>query len=316
VLAAERVGVSFGGNEHDNRSPGALSMMATAGVRGGVRLYLYWNEVQSTRDRWDWSVSDLLLAQAQALGLAVVGGLGYGVPWASTAPWWVFGAAARSHYPPSDYGAWANYVRAAVARYPQVTHWEIWNEPDTRGYWNGTAAQYARLLAVAAAAVHDVNPAATVIFGGLAMGGSSSNLQPNFFAQVLDDPTYPGVASFDVAAVHLYGSNAEAKRRMDYVRGQLSRVGLPARPIWVTETGASSDPAQQPDVRYQGLAGQADWLAMALPAILDQLGAERVFWYTLWDDPTGGAAYASHGLVDGGLAPKPAYDRLRVLLSG
>jgi len=119
--------------------------------------------------------------------------------------------------------------------------------------------------------------------------------------------------SFDVMNFHTYSTQAEMQRTMDYVRSTLARFGVGDRPIWVTETGYSSDPADQAHPGYQGGPGaQARWLQDHLP-YLRQLGAAKVFWFKLYDgseDP--GAAH--HGLLDELLRPKPAYYAYRDLV--
>jgi hypothetical protein len=80
---------------------------------------------------------------------------------------------------------WAAFVYQAVARYRPggaasrevpgwpagrgVRDWEIWNEPDLSFFWSGSAADYARLLRVAAIAARQADPQARILFGGLAI---------------------------------------------------------------------------------------------------------------------------------------------------
>ena len=87
-------------------------------------------------------------------------------------------------YPPTDYTKWADLITAwamhASGRYPDVAArwlWELWNEPDI-GYWNGTAADYAKLYDYTEAALHAALPGA--VLGGPAVAGAGSSFLPQF----------------------------------------------------------------------------------------------------------------------------------------
>jgi len=117
---------------------------------------------------------------------------------------------------------------------------------------------------------------------------------------------------------HHYGSREEARQRMEYVRNALRQVGASDKPIWITETGYSSDPSQQDDPNYRGLEGQAQWLRDMIPYLLTDLGADKVFWYRLYDYPADfnadvGARY--HGLIDNQGNPKPSYFAYKELIA-
>ena len=64
--------------------------------------------------------------------------------------------------------AWARFVQRTAERYPQVLHWEIWNEPDMDIYWGGSVEDYFHLLKAGYLAVKAANPDARVIAAGLA----------------------------------------------------------------------------------------------------------------------------------------------------
>ncbi len=82
---------------------------------------------------------------------------------------------------------WARFVHTAVNRYKPggviaqaqnwpagvgITHWEMWNEPDLSFFWDGTVADYARLLKVGYAAAKQADAAAQILFAGLANDGA------------------------------------------------------------------------------------------------------------------------------------------------
>ncbi len=59
--------------------------------------------------------------------------------------------------PPNDFTKWAEICKHIAMHYNDgwnngfhynITYWEIWNEPDLNGFWNGTAEQYYQLYRI------------------------------------------------------------------------------------------------------------------------------------------------------------------------
>lgn len=78
--------------------------------------------------------------------------------------------------PPADLDKWAQIVRHVVLHYNAgwargfrygIRYWEIWNAPDSKQYWSGSAADYYRLYDKTARAIQAADPAALV--GGPAL---------------------------------------------------------------------------------------------------------------------------------------------------
>jgi xylan 1,4-beta-xylosidase len=103
----------------------------------------------------------------------------------NTTFWW------KAHTsPPKDYAKWEGLVSAftlhCLERYglEEVKQWyfEIWNEPDLHGFWDGTKSQYFELYKVSAQAIKAINP-------DLRVGGpATSNFVPDerFYGEVED----------------------------------------------------------------------------------------------------------------------------------
>ena len=71
---------------------------------------------------------------------------------------------------PDQIDAFLRYVKWMVNHFKgRIHYWALWNEQDI-GYWNphGDPEEYGRLLAAFAPAVHQTDPTAKVIYGGLA----------------------------------------------------------------------------------------------------------------------------------------------------
>jgi hypothetical protein len=198
---------------------------------------------------------------------------------------------------------WARFVFSAVNRYKPggvlaqannwpagmgVTHWEMWNEPDLSIFWDGTTADYARLLKVGSLAVQQADPNAEVLFGGLA----NNSTYLNYYADILDiysaDPMAAGYGYFhDILATHSYSYAIQSWFHVDRNRNeQLSHNFL--KPIWLNETGVPAwndypGPVWDPSSGLRAtMAEQADYLVQSTFYAV-YAGAEAIFPFQLYD---------------------------------
>ena len=87
-------------------------------------------------------------------------------------------------YPPKDYNKWYdliyNIVKHCVDKYGKETvsewKWELWNEPDIRGYWMGTEEEYFKMYDYTASAIKAALPETQV--GGNAVTHSKTRGTP------------------------------------------------------------------------------------------------------------------------------------------
>ncbi len=107
--------------------------------------------------------------------------------------------------PPVDLDRWADLVRRTVehwvARYglDEVRTWyfEVWNEPNLRGFWRGTRSEYFELYRVSALAVKGVDPQ-------LRVGGpATSNFVPDtrFDGETEDFGVHAATLGVDIDAL-------------------------------------------------------------------------------------------------------------------
>lgn len=80
-------------------------------------------------------------------------------------------SAAAGAGPPADPDKWAQIVRHVVLHYNAawakgyrygIRYWEIWNAPDSKEFWSGSAAEYYRLYEKTARAIEQADPAALI----------------------------------------------------------------------------------------------------------------------------------------------------------
>lgn len=283
----------------------AARLISEAGVEA-VRVDLAWAGIQPNgRDEYEWKDYDDLIGLTRRYGLDVLPVIDYSSGWASTAPN-TWDASERVFAPPvpTEY-AWFAYK--AVDRYKaDIRAWEVWNEPNHRGFWRPEPdpARYAELLRQAYLAIKYADPEAVVVSGGLANGGDY--VAPEPFLQAVYDAG--GGPYLDVVGSHPYtypsSGTASLVGQLDALRDVMTANGDGWKPIWATEYGASAVPAA-------GVSDetQAAWFTQSLDTIFSADNVPVVFWYNFKEKGTDPNVYGdNYGLVEEDWSVKPAYE--------
>jgi len=135
-----------------------------------------WAEMNPAAGVYDFSRFDMWLSEAANHNLSVLYTFGRTPVWASADPkMGCHGNPAGQCAPPKDLDAdgsgpdqiWKDFVTAIVNHNQQsstghVSYWEIWNEPNAIGNWQGTMAQTVRMAADAYNIIKEIDPSATV----------------------------------------------------------------------------------------------------------------------------------------------------------
>jgi hypothetical protein len=201
---------------------------------------------------------------------------------------------------------WARFVWTAVNRYKPggliaqqqgwpaglgVTHWEMWNEPDLAHFWDGSVADYARLLKVGYLAAKQADANAQILFGGLAVVYDPYDIP--YLSAVLDifddDPTAVAHAYFhDILALHNY-SYAYRSWRAVYIAERRLLARGQDKAIWLNESGVPvwddyPGPVCEPTSPYRAtMQEQADFIIQS--ALYGAYaGADNIFFFQLYDD--------------------------------
>lgn len=289
-----------------NRMDIPADRVAEAGV-GWAREDIHWWRIQPRPDTWDWSYTDAALGALLARRISILGVLGHPPGWGTPSPADSFSGV--SFYAP-DPDRFVDFATAVVRRYSRyVRTWEIWNEPDNPLFWKPAPdpTAYAALLVRTSAAIRAIDPRAKVLIGGL------NPFDTGFLRQVAASGAWD---SFDILAIHPYvvpsapeaGSIAAAA---DGVRALAATLG--PKPIWATEVGWPSGPGDHDPRGATDAQAQASYLVRSA-LLLWLAGVERIFWYTLKDDP--GNPYGLFAFGSGYndyTRPKPAFYALRTL---
>jgi len=312
----DQLGVNLGLGTQDQFRAQALLQTGSGGIGvGWVRAGCDWGSVEPAPGQWNWATCDSLLSDINAAGLKPLLKFEYSVDWCTTADQPGLSVTEISYYPPCNYGTFQDFIFHLVSRYGPnsngltdgdpnygqnlVHYWEVGNEPDVKGEFrlpasipeSSAASTYAQLQYYAYNAIKSADPAAQVLFAGLALnlGSTSSNYRPTFFLDVLQDPTYPAARYFDIASYHCYDPKFTCLDKMTTMKTDLATVGA-TKPIWVTEVGYPSDSTRQvlsPTYYPYGEPGQAAYLQDMIAYLLSpDIGAGKVFWFDAEDVAT------------------------------
>ncbi|MBN2640182.1 MAG: hypothetical protein JXR78_00875 [Victivallales bacterium] len=112
-------------------------------------------------------------------------------------------------HPPKDFKRWAQVCVGIIKHYNHgwangfhynITHWEIWNEPEGDSMWTGTQEQYFELYREASLAIKEFDP--TVKVGGFAVTTPKVPMVKDFLAYCRDKSL-----PLDFFSWHCYGKN-------------------------------------------------------------------------------------------------------------
>jgi hypothetical protein len=312
--------------------------------RGGVdsmRIAIPWNSVQPARNGvMDWSAVDRQLESAVLAGIEVLPNLS-GVPsWAVptiVVPGTGGKVRASRNLPVSGAAGrgWSSFVSAAVARYgpggsfwlehpalPQrpLRTWQIWNEPNFEYFVaRPNPAEYGKLIKLSSNASKGVDGGAKIVLGGLFARPAEAQLKRKpplaYFASDFLDQMYertPGIKSkFQGVALHPYTSTY--KRLTPYIeeiRTVLKANHDAGKGLWLTELGWSSTRPSRGNSFAKGIAGQKTQLqgAFALLSAKQRLWhVQRVYWFSVDDQPGSCNFCDGSGLFSAGFVPKPSW---------
>jgi hypothetical protein len=132
-----------------------------------LRCSFGWDDYEPARGQYDfaWLIQFVKLAAQYDIKLRPY--IGYTPRWAGTDG---SGDGADWNNPPADYRAWYNFVynlADALREFPNVLSYEIYNEQNSRQWWDGSIEEYKETLRHGAAAIRAANPSAQVVLGGL-----------------------------------------------------------------------------------------------------------------------------------------------------
>ncbi len=267
-----------------------IERLVEAGVKM-VRTDFHWYSIEPEDDVWNFDGLDTMTDLCLEAGLMVT-------PIFLGSPDWATPGGTADEIDPIQYADYTGKVAEHFA--DRVDYYEFWNEQNTTRFWKPepNPQKYGEVLKATYEAVHENDPVASVIFGGL------SPLEVNFF-----DPRgiwnfvyrvhefHPDICDyFDVLSIHPYTFLQQPSPEfdldlgiyhfpttqgfIDLIKTTLADIGCADKPIQFTEMGWPS--------LIIGDQRQAAYLAHSVMIALAN-GIEFYDWYTFWDG-SGGAS--------------------------
>ncbi len=209
---------------------------------------------------------------------------------------------------------WNASVKNAIEEYPNITTWEIWNEPTivnyVSGYENASPYNYYQMIRSAYIIIKAAEPNSTVVcFGG-------ANLFPygqqtfEWYSQVW---RYGASDYCDAISLHAYSGFAfllnQTPSGYNQDVGQIwsstinGYENLTHKPIWITEVGIPSNDWSQ----YVSLSPQvqAEFLNQSFTLFSSYPFIKRVYWFQLW---SGQSPQRDFGLLNATFGPNPSWN--------
>jgi hypothetical protein len=288
VLPGTPVGLPIPDTAFGLHVNGIVQTAPEPGVLTSVRLWdagVRWDEVEPARGQYRWDDLDAAVANAEASGATdILYVLGSTPRWAARNPDepGLYGPGTTSL--PAQTSDFVDFTRQVAKRYEgRITAYQIWNEANTRSFYEGDWVALAKLTRRAYDTVKLVDPNALVV-------GASSTVIPgklfqteSFFVRyaraihAAGDPV-------DAMAVHLYpvDTSKGPEARVGSIRAAqrvMNRVGID-RPLWDTEVSYGDRRPGLPQVVPDPQTA-ATYVARTYVDSV-RLGIERTYWYG-WD---------------------------------
>jgi hypothetical protein len=295
-----------------------------------VRIWVSWETMQPAPGRYEEHVLEGVrgaVAAAKARGLKVLAVVTGSPAWAS--------GGRGGIAPPSDPRTFGAFMGGIAGRLPAVDAWELWNEPDSPGFFAGAPdpATYAAMLKAAYPAIKAAQPGDAVVTGGLV--GNDMDFVEQLYR-------HGAQGSFDAVGVHTDTACLTNHPRRFYrdERGRIGRYtftgyrevhavmsahGDGAKPIWMTEIGWNTQSTRRRSCNTGAWAGkkrigvsprrQARFLTAAYRCAAADPFVAVAFWFGLQDIPRAHHA-RGYGLYRRGGRAKPAARAFRRLDRG
>ena len=281
-----------------------------------VREGLHWAILEPQADKPNLTALDEVMKTLQQEQLQSLVYLAGSARYASSAP---PNSPYFDKYPPTDTKLYAHKIAALAQRYPMVNAWQIWNEPNSPGFWQPQpdVPRLLQLMTESSIALRAIAPNKPVVMPGMAYFSQIPGQKENMFQSL---GRLGGLRQGWVAAYHPYlaypegttedGSDFITTTRTlnDYLRT------MGTQQIWATEWGWSSYAGPVEEQPIIGEDKQADYILRRL-SLLTTLDFDRVFLFDLSDlDERATVRDRSYGLLRVDASPKPAYNALRNFL--
>jgi hypothetical protein len=270
---------------------------------GAIRLWdsgVTWRQIETSPGNFDFTALDAQVGMARKQGAEVLLVLGQTPTFHATRPKTASYAGLGAASMPT-LGSWKNYVAKVVRRYKgKGVDYQVWNEANVAGFWNGTAKQMATLTKVTSQVVARNDKSADVVSPALATRLTGQRKWLRDFYAIKTGGKRVG-SWVDVVSLNLYplpNQGPEASMTLlSASRTMLNALGV-RKPIWNTEINYGLQTGGGGKAKAISRERQAAYVARTY--LLNAAGGvKRTFWYswglqslanTKMTFPTGGVA--------------------------
>lgn len=266
------VGIGYETLDRDTFDPAlTYGPMAKSGVKW-ARMQTGWMKCEKEKGVYDFAWLDKDVDALLAIGIQPWLSVSFGNPlytpvegyenWAEDHPGEEVPHVVRGYvgevpmyHGPDAVKGWENYLDALAKHFAgRVTHYEIWNEPNTApyGFWQthgrydecsrsefeaNCAKDYVELVKISSAAIRKADPKVKIIGGAISL-----TLDACFYIRNLVENGITG--HIDILSFHPYGTNPELGiiERYTNLRHELDTHGGKHVKIWQGEVGRSTVP--------------------------------------------------------------------------
>jgi hypothetical protein len=280
-----------------------------------VRINLTWSDVEPNEGNFQWNRYDSIVTGLHDRGIEIM------LTLVST-PSWANGGQG-TNYAPTNGTAFADFATAAAHRYPFVTHWLIWNEPNQRRWLLPTepGVYVRRLLNPAYTAIHRVLPHALVGGGVTAPRAATGGVSPLAWIRGMAGahahldayahnpyPLSPAETPFTGGCTHC---STLTMATLPQLVADVGKAFGANKRIWLTEYGYQTDP---PD-NLLGVSPEKQALYMSEAAMRAYLQprVDMLINYLVQDEPD--LARWQSGILTASGVEKPSYQAFELPLT-
>ena len=190
-----------------------------------MRVDFPWSSIEPENDTWSFTTWDYYVGNASLNHQKILAILDYDVSWLNASGDYT----SRPYIKPRDIPVFLDYVNHTVRRYREnVTAFEIWNEPNGRGFWDGPESDFFQLFNATAELIHSIDPN-IIIVGGVVAGNDPAYIERMFQAGIM--------RRVDVISFHPYSANVnEIYPKIAAVKAVGAKYGFHGE-YWITEVG-------------------------------------------------------------------------------
>lgn len=182
----------------------AYPHLAESGVKW-ARVQTGWNRCETTKGVLDFAWLDAVVDNLLAIGIQPWFSVSYGnLLYTPDATWEGVGGVPL-YYGREALAAWKRFVKETAAHFKgRVLHWEVWNEPNTGGYWpyevDTRPEDYTELVRITSTEIRSEIPEAVII------GGATSRVDMDFTVRACEAGLLKWIDRF---SCHPYGQVPE-----------------------------------------------------------------------------------------------------------